>query len=112
LLALGLSHLIKSTVGIELLISAIKALVILVLVLNLTAVLLWIERKGAALIPSSKKRGGMGTTLNIPLGHKDAAFVRSQPSAPQLQSGTRPAARERFGQGTQILDDDASAIDL
>src|SRR6266404_1829882 len=32
--------------------------------------------KGAALIPSSKKRGGMGVSLDIPLGHKDAAFVR------------------------------------
>ena len=32
---------------------------------------------GAALIPSSKKRGGLGTTLDIPLGHKDAAFVRT-----------------------------------
>ena len=36
--------------AIELLIGAIKALVILVLVLNLTGVLLWFERKGAALI--------------------------------------------------------------
>jgi hypothetical protein len=33
--------------------------------------------KGAALIPSSKKRGGPGAVLDIPLGHKDAAFVRS-----------------------------------
>ena len=33
--------------------------------------------KGAALIPSSKKRGGMGIPLDIPLGHKDAAKVRS-----------------------------------
>src|ERR1700732_1846557 len=33
--------------------------------------------KGAALIPSSKKRGSMGLVLDIPLGHKDAAFVRS-----------------------------------
>ncbi|WP_054313462.1 amino acid synthesis family protein [Mesorhizobium sp. 1M-11] len=33
--------------------------------------------KGAALIPSSKKRGGMGMPLDIPLGHKDAAKVRS-----------------------------------
>lgn len=32
---------------------------------------------GAALIPSSKKRGGPGTPFDIPLGHKDAAFVRS-----------------------------------
>ncbi|GEO86649.1 MULTISPECIES: amino acid synthesis family protein [Alphaproteobacteria] len=32
---------------------------------------------GAALIPSSKARGGPGEVLDIPLGHKDAAFVRS-----------------------------------
>ena len=29
--------------------------------------------KGAALVPSSKKRGGPGQNLDIPLGHKDAA---------------------------------------
>jgi hypothetical protein len=33
--------------------------------------------KGAALIPSSKKRAGPGAPFDIPLGHKDAAFVRS-----------------------------------
>ena len=33
--------------------------------------------KGAALVPSSKKRGGPGQALDIPLGHKDAAYVRS-----------------------------------
>lgn len=32
---------------------------------------------GLALIPSAKKRGGMGAAIDIPLGHKDAAFVRS-----------------------------------
>ena len=32
---------------------------------------------GAALIPSSKKRGGPGRPFDIPLGHKDAAYVRS-----------------------------------
>jgi len=32
---------------------------------------------GAALIPSSKKRGGLGVPLDIPLGHKHAAKVRS-----------------------------------
>jgi hypothetical protein len=31
----------------------------------------------AALIPSSKKRGGIGASFDIPLGHKDAARVRS-----------------------------------
>lgn len=33
--------------------------------------------KGAALIPSSKKRGGLGRPFDIPLGHTDAAKVRS-----------------------------------
>lgn len=33
--------------------------------------------KGAALVPSSKKRGGPGQDLDVPLGHKDAAYVRS-----------------------------------
>ncbi|CAN7284534.1 amino acid synthesis family protein [Rhizobium sp. LjRoot254] len=33
--------------------------------------------RGAALVPSSKKRGGPGQVLDIPLGHKDAAYVRS-----------------------------------
>lgn len=34
-------------------------------------------KKGAALIPSSKKRGRPGIPFDIPLGHKDAAKVRS-----------------------------------
>ena len=33
--------------------------------------------KGAALVPSSKKRGGLGRVFDISLGHKDAAYVRS-----------------------------------
>jgi hypothetical protein len=33
--------------------------------------------KGAALVPSSKKMGAMGCAIDVPLGHKDAAFVRS-----------------------------------
>ncbi|MEE8601341.1 amino acid synthesis family protein [Euzebya tangerina] len=32
---------------------------------------------GKSLIPSSKKMGGVGTVLDVPLGHKDAAYVRS-----------------------------------
>ena len=30
-----------------------------------------------AIVPSSKKVGGMGARIDIPLGHKDAAYVRS-----------------------------------
>ena len=33
--------------------------------------------RGLALIPSVKKRGAPGCTIDIPLNHKDAAFVRS-----------------------------------
>ena len=33
--------------------------------------------KGAALVPSVKKLGGQGTRIDVPLGHKDAAYVRS-----------------------------------
>jgi hypothetical protein len=33
--------------------------------------------KGPALIPSAKKMGGIGTAIDVPLGHKDAAYVRS-----------------------------------
>jgi amino acid synthesis protein len=50
--------------------------------------------KGAALIPSSKKRGGMGTSLNIPLGHKDAAFVRSHFDGMEVQISDAPRANE------------------
>ena len=50
--------------------------------------------KGAALIPSSKKRGGMGTTLDIPLGHKDAAFVRSHFDGMEVQINDAPRANE------------------
>src|SRR5450432_522339 len=50
--------------------------------------------KGAALIPSSKKRGGMGTTLNIPLGQKDAAFVRSHFDGMEVQINDAPRANE------------------
>src|SRR3954471_19534324 len=50
--------------------------------------------KGAALIPSSKKRGGVGCTLDIPLGHKDAAFVRSHFDGMEVQINDAPRANE------------------
>jgi hypothetical protein len=50
--------------------------------------------KGAALIPSSKKRGGMGVTLDIPLGHKDAAFVRSHFDGMEVRINDAPRANE------------------
>jgi hypothetical protein len=50
--------------------------------------------KGAALIPSSKKRGGMGVTLDIPLGHKDAAYVRSHFDGMEIRISDAPRANE------------------
>lgn len=50
--------------------------------------------KGAALIPSSKKLGGVGCTLDIPLGHKDAAFVRSHFDGMEVQINDAPRANE------------------
>ena len=50
--------------------------------------------KGAALIPSSKKRGGMGVVLDIPLGHKDAAFVRSHFDGMEVRINDAPRADE------------------
>ena len=50
--------------------------------------------KGAALIPSSKKRGGMGVALDVPLGHKDAAFVRSHFDAMEVRINDAPRANE------------------
>lgn len=47
--------------------------------------------KGAALIPSSKKRGGPGAPLDIPLGHKDAAFVRSHFDGMEVRVPRRPS---------------------
>jgi hypothetical protein len=50
--------------------------------------------KGAALIPSSKKRGGPGVALDIPLGHKDAAFVRSHFDGMEVRIADAPRADE------------------
>jgi hypothetical protein len=50
--------------------------------------------KGAALIPSSKKRGGPGVPLDIPLGHKDAAFVRSHFDGMEVRIVDAPRADE------------------
>jgi len=50
--------------------------------------------KGAALVPSSKKRGGLGTPLDIPLGHKNAAFVRSHFDGMEVRVNDAPRADE------------------
>ena len=50
--------------------------------------------KGAALVPSSKKMGGMGTAIDVPLGHKDAAFVRSHFDAMEARVSDAPRSNE------------------
>ena len=50
--------------------------------------------KGAALVPSNKKRGGMGHPLDVPLGHKDAAYVRSHFDGMEIRVNDAPQANE------------------
>ena len=50
--------------------------------------------KGAALVPSAKKRGGMGAAIDVPLGHKDAAFVRSHFDAMEIRVSDAPRRDE------------------
>ncbi|WP_394789882.1 amino acid synthesis family protein [Rhodoferax sp.] len=50
--------------------------------------------KGAALVPSAKKLGGLGTAIDVPLGHKDAAYVRSHFDAMEARVSDAPRARE------------------
>lgn len=50
--------------------------------------------KGAALVPSSKKMGSVGQVLDVPLGHKDAAYVRSHFDGIELRLNDAPRADE------------------
>ena len=50
--------------------------------------------KGAALVPSNKKRGGMGHPLDVPIGHKDAAYVRSHFDGMEVRINDAPKANE------------------
>ncbi|MBM3583610.1 MAG: amino acid synthesis family protein [Alphaproteobacteria bacterium] len=50
--------------------------------------------KGAALVPSAKKMGGPGIAIDVPLGHKDAAFVRSHFDAIEVHVADAPRADE------------------
>ncbi|MCZ7559087.1 MAG: amino acid synthesis family protein [Burkholderiaceae bacterium] len=49
---------------------------------------------GAALVPSAKKVGGPGTAIDVPLGHKDAAYVRSHFDAIEARVPDAPRAGE------------------
>lgn len=53
-----------------------------------------VVEKGAALVPSSKKMGGPGQVLDVPLGHKDAAYVRSHFDAIDVCLNDAPRAGE------------------
>jgi hypothetical protein len=50
--------------------------------------------KGAALVPSAKKQGTLGAAIDVPLGHKDAAFVRSHFDAMEARVNDAPRANE------------------
>ncbi len=50
--------------------------------------------KGTALIPSSKRRGGREGAFDIPLGHKDAALVRSHFDGMEVRVNGAPRANE------------------
>ena len=50
--------------------------------------------KGAALVASSKKMGSPGQVLDVPLGHKDAAYVRSHFDGMEVRISDAPRANE------------------
>ncbi len=50
--------------------------------------------KGAALVPSVKKLGGQGTRIDVPLGHKDAAYVRSHFDGMEVGMADAPRSNE------------------
>ncbi len=50
--------------------------------------------KGAALVPSVKKMGDLGTAIDVPLGHKDAAYVRSHFDGMEVRVSDAPRANE------------------
>ena len=49
---------------------------------------------GKAIIPSAKKLGGPGTTIDVPLHFKDAAFVRTHYDAMEIRLNDAPRANE------------------
>lgn len=49
---------------------------------------------GTALVPSAKKRGGLGAAIDVPLGHKNAAYVRSHFDAMEIRVADAPRRNE------------------
>lgn len=54
------------------------------------------ERLGQAkaIVPSAMKVGGVGTTLDVPLGHTNAAYVRSHFDAIEVRAADGPRSDE------------------
>jgi hypothetical protein len=49
---------------------------------------------GAALVPSAKKRGALGSVIDVPIGHRNAAYVRSHFDAMEVRIADAPRAGE------------------
>jgi Amino acid synthesis len=49
---------------------------------------------GTALVPSAKKRATMGAPIDVPLGHRNAAYVRSHFDAMELSVADAPRPGE------------------
>jgi hypothetical protein len=50
--------------------------------------------RAPALVPSAKKRGSLGVVLDVPLGHKAAAFVRSHFDGMEVRVSDAPRSDE------------------
>ena len=46
------------------------------------------------MVPSSKKMGSLGQVLDVPLGHKDAAYVRSHFDGIEVMMNDAPRGNE------------------
>jgi hypothetical protein len=49
---------------------------------------------GVSILPSAKKRGGQGATIDIPLHHKKAMMIRTHFNAVEFRVGDAPRANE------------------
>ncbi|MDR3591154.1 MAG: amino acid synthesis family protein [Negativicutes bacterium] len=49
---------------------------------------------GKAILPSAKKMGGPGTAIDVPLGHKNAAYVRTHFDAMEVRVPDGPRTNE------------------
>ena len=49
---------------------------------------------GVSILPSAKKRGGQGATIDVPLHHKKAMTIRSHFDAVEFRIGDAPRSNE------------------